>query len=248
MSQTWNPADYQEKGSFVPTLGEPLLDLLAPTPGMRVLDVGCGDGALTQKLVARGATVVGIDASEAMVAAARAKGLDARHISAYDLPFDAEFDAAFSNAALHWMTEDPARVLRNIARALKPGGRFVAEMGGQGNIHIIRQAQQQALAPWKLDLDTLAPKFFPSSQEYTALLEAAGFQVRHMELFERLTRLPDGIRGWLRVFSTAVLSALPPDAVESYLNEVEALTRPQLTDAQGWFADYVRLRFVALKP
>jgi trans-aconitate methyltransferase len=248
MTQIWNPAEYQEKGSFVPTLGEPLLDLLAPQAGMRILDVGCGDGTLTQKIVERGATVMGIDASEAMVAAAQAKGIDARHISAYDLAFENEFDAAFSNAALHWMTEDPARVLRNIARALKPGGRFVVEMGGQGNIRLIREAQQQALTRRGLDLDALAPKFFPSPQEATAMLESAGFQVSQMELFNRPTRLPDGMKGWLRVFATAVLSALPLEDVETYLNEVEALTRPQLTDAQGWFADYVRLRFVATKP
>jgi len=247
MTQAWNPVDYQEKGSFVPVLGEPLLDLLAPMAGMRVLDVGCGDGALTWKIIEKGATVVGIDASEEMVQAARARGIDAVCVSACDMVFDGEFDAAFSNAALHWMTENPARVLRNIAGALKPGGRFVAEMGGEGNILRIREAERIALQRRQLDLDVLAPKFFPSAETYKAMLEAAGLVVSQMTLFNRKTRLPDGVAGWLKVFSTGVLSALQNDDIPAFLQEVEALARPYLTDEQGWFADYVRLRFVAVK-
>lgn len=247
MTQTWNPADYQAKGNFVPTLGEPLVDLLNPQPGMRILDVGCGNGTLTLKLMGRGATVIGIDASEAMVQAAQNKGVDARAVSAYDLTFENEFDAAFSNAALHWMTDDPQKVLNNIATALKPGGRFVAEMGGEGNIAHIRNAERQALQRRNLDLDTVAPLFFPSKARYQSMLETAGFTIEQMELFPRKTRLPDGLANWLKVFSTAVLSSLPAEDVELFVQEVETLARPYLTDEEGWFADYVRLRFVAHK-
>lgn len=247
MTQTWNAADYQATGSFVPTLGEPLLDLLASGPGMRILDVGCGDGALTLKIAASGADVVGIDASESMVKAACGRGLNAHCVSAYDMVFDGEFDAAFSNAALHWMTEDPAKVVHNIARALKPGGRFVAEMGGDGNIHYIREAEREALQKRQLDLDVLAPKFFPSAEAYKTMLETAGFEVPQITLFNRKTRLPDGVAGWLKVFSTGVLSALAEEDLPAFLQEVETLTQPYLTDEQGWFADYVRLRFVAIK-
>lgn len=247
MTQTWNAADYQATGSFVPTLGEPLLDSLVPGLGMRILDVGCGDGALTLKIAQSGAEVVGIDASESMVKAACTRGLKAHCVSAYDMAFDGEFDAAFSNAALHWMTEDPAKVLQNIARALKPGGRFVAEMGGEGNIHHIREAERVALQNRQLDLNVLAPKFFPSAEMYKTMLETAGFEVLQMPLFARKTRLPDGVAGWLKVFSTGVLSALAEEDVPAFLQEVERLSRPYLTDEQGWFADYVRLRFVAIK-
>jgi trans-aconitate methyltransferase len=247
VTQTWNAAEYQATGNFVPTLGEPLVDLLNPQPGMRILDVGCGNGTLTLKLMERGATVVGIDASADMVQAACRKGVDARTISAYDLTFENEFDAVFSNAALHWMTDHPAKVLENIANALKPGGRFVAEMGGEGNIAHIREAERQALNRRNLDLETVAPLFFPSKAQYQSMLEAAGFTIEQIELFPRKTRLPDGLANWLRVFSTAVLSSLPADDVEPFIQEVETLARPYLTDDEGWFADYVRLRFSAHK-
>jgi len=247
MNQVWNPSQYGSKGSFVPTLGEPLLALLEPRAGMKILDLGCGNGTLTLKIMDSGAEVVGIDASQAMVDAAREKGISAIRMSAYEMTFDQEFDAVFSNAALHWMVEDPQKVLQNVASALKPQGRFIAEMGGEGNIHHIQEAERQALKRRNLDLDQISPKFFPSWETYQSMLEAAGFSVESIKQFDRPTRLPDGVKGWLSVFSTGVLNALPEQDREPFLQEVEDLTRPFLLDEQGWFADYVRLRFVACK-
>src|SRR4051794_21951268 len=141
MSQTWSPTSYQQNAAFVPALGAPLLAQLAARPGERILDLGCGDGTLTEQIAAAGASVVGIDASPEMVAGAARRGLDARLIDATKLPFEIEFDAAFSNAVLHWVTDADA-VLRGVYRALKPGGRFVAEFGGHTNIAAISVAMR----------------------------------------------------------------------------------------------------------
>ena len=137
--QRWTADSYQQHTGFVPVLGAPVLDLLAPMADERILDLGCGDGALTEKLVAAGADVLGVDASEAMVEAARARGLDVRVQDGQALDFDRAFDAVFSNAALHWML-DPDAVIAAVHRALRPGGRFVGEFGGHGNVAAIRVA------------------------------------------------------------------------------------------------------------
>ena len=135
----WVASDYATNAGFVPALGAPVLDLLAPRAGERILDLGCGDGVLTRRIAESGAEVVGVDTSESLLAAARAAGLNARAMSGEALAFDAEYDAVFSNAALHWML-DGAAVAAGVFRALKPGGRFVGEMGGHGNIASLRAA------------------------------------------------------------------------------------------------------------
>jgi len=133
----WSPADYAANAAFVPALGAPVLELLDPQPGERILDLGCGDGVLTEKIVAAGAVVIGVDASAAMIEAAQARGLDAHVVDGQALEFDSEFDAVFSNAALHWMLDSVA-VANGVYRALRPGGRFVGEMVGEGNIATLR--------------------------------------------------------------------------------------------------------------
>ena len=144
-SQQWNSSRYSKNARFVSDLGEPVVELLNPQPGERILDLACGDGALTEKINARGAEVIGIDGSADMVAAAKKRGIAARVVDAYQLDFTSEFDAVFSNAALHWMKRDPDAVIQGVHRALKPGGRFVAEMGGHGNVAAINVALCAAL-------------------------------------------------------------------------------------------------------
>src|SRR5450432_4363692 len=142
--QTWDPDRYARNARFVADLGAPVVELLAPRAGERILDLGCGDGALTAKLAALGCQVTGVDASPQQIDAARKLGLDARVMNGEALDFDSEFDAVFSNAALHWM-RDPAKVIAGVHRALTPHGRFVAELGGHGCVAKIKNALVEAL-------------------------------------------------------------------------------------------------------
>jgi trans-aconitate methyltransferase len=243
----WDPQQYAEHGRFVSDLGLPVVELLAPQPGERILDLGCGDGALTRKLQELGCHIVGVDSSPAMIKAAQALGLDARVMNGHELPFVGEFDAVFTNAALHWMTQ-PDAVLDGVWRALKPGGRFVGECGGHGNTATVMAALQAALAKRGIDPQRLNPWFFPSVAEYRSRLEVHGFVVGTLTLFPRPTRLSGDLAGWLETFAQAFLTALPVPQRAGLLAEVSEQCRPQLCNAEGnWTVDYVRLRFAATK-
>lgn len=243
--QHWDPVRYQRNAGFVAELGLPVVEWLAPRPGERVLDLGCGDGALTAKLAALGCRVVGVDASAEQVAAARGRGLDARVTDGAALSFEAEFDAVFSNAALHWMRE-PEKVIAGVRRALVPGGRFVAEFGGGANVRRIHEALIAALDRRGLDGRAASPWFFPAAEDYRALLEAGGFAVERLELFERPTPLPGPITDWLDTFGEAFLSRLPEAERPRAKQEVAEAVAGELRNPDGsWWADYVRLRFAA---
>jgi len=246
--QTWNPNDYDQNARFVSDLGMGVVELLAPQPGERVLDLGCGDGVLTKKLSDLGCSVVGVDASPDFLKAAQALGLDARLMDGQALTFEAEFDAVFSNAVLHWMKQMD-KVIDGVWRALKPGGRFVAEMGGKGNVEQIEAAMREALQKRGLSGKVPDPNYYPSPEEYRALLEKRGFQVAMMEHFPRPTPLPKDMKAWVGTFRKGYLAALKPEDRPAFLEEIQESLRPQLCDAQGrWTADYVRLRFKAVKP
>ena len=243
--QTWSPERYEKHARFVSDLGTPVVELLAPRAGERILDIGCGDGALTAQLVALGCDVVGVDSSAEQVAGARARGLDCRVASGDDLSFVGEFDAVFSNAALHWMHRADA-VIAGVRRALKPGGRFVAEMGGHGCVAAIRRALAQALASRGYTAAAYDPWFFPTAEDYRGRLEAHGFTVDSIALFPRPTPLPGDVVGWLETFAESFIVALPADERPAFLAEVRDALRPVLAAADGtWTADYVRLRFAA---
>jgi SAM-dependent methyltransferase len=247
-AQRWDPGSYARNARFVADLGEPVVALLAPRAGERILDLGCGDGALTKRLGDLGVDVVGVDSSAEQVAAARALGLDAHVMSGEALDFEATFDAVFSNAALHWMRR-PADVISGVWRALRPGGRFVGEMGGHGNVQQIMTALVAALDRRGLDGRDAVPWYFPTPDEYRGLLEAQGFRVRSIDLIPRPTPLPGDIVGWLETFAQSFTRCVPPDERRAYLDEVAASLRPALRDAEGvWTADYVRLRFAAFRP
>ncbi len=248
--QVWDAAAYARNGRFVAELAAPLLEWLAPQSGERVLDLGCGDGVLSEQIASAGCTVVGADASAELVAAACARGVDARLIDGQALHFANAFDAVFSNAALHWMRRDPDAVIAGVHRALKPGGRFVAEMGGAGNVAAIRAALYNALALRGVDAAAVDPWYFPKADEYQARLEAAGFEVRRIESFARPTPLPGDVSGWLLTFAQSFLQSLPAAEREPLVLEVREALRPILGRrivGAVWMADYVRLRFVAVR-
>jgi SAM-dependent methyltransferase len=203
---------------------------------------------LAAKLAAMGCDVVGVDASELQVAAARKLGVDARALAGEALQFREEFDAVFSNAALHWMLR-PDSVIAGVSRALKRGGRFVAEMGGHDCVETIKVALVDALHRRGVDGESLVPWYFPTIEDYSARLRKAGFVISYISLFPRPTPLPGDVTSWLETFAENFLRALPPAERPAYIEEVREAVRPKLCDANGnWTADYMRLRFAAQKP
>ncbi|MES2902569.1 MAG: methyltransferase domain-containing protein [Pseudomonadota bacterium] len=238
----WDAADYARVGGFVPALGQAALDLLDPQPGEHILDVGCGDGTLTLKIKEAGADVVGIDNSLSMIGAARAKGLDARLMDAAEIKFVEAFDAAFSNATLHWVI-DKERAARAIWFALKADGRFAGEMGGEGNLARLREALDDVLVVRGYGPPTYAANWYPSVEEFVDLYESVGFRDVDARLIERPTPLEHGVAAWVTTFRRGWLdrAGVPEVERESIATEV--------ADRVGTnIADYVRLRFMMRKP
>jgi trans-aconitate methyltransferase len=248
----WNAKLYNDTHSFVWEKAAGVVELLNAQPGERILDLGCGTGHLTAEIAAKGAIVVGVDRSADMIDEAKQKypGIEFRVVDATKLTFDNEFDAVFSNAALHWIL-DPEAVVRGVAKALKPGGRLVAEFGGKGNIRTLMKAMNHAAEKFEIaeGLDKLG-WYYPSLAEYAGLLEKHGLEVREASLFERPTRLEDGEEGlktWLRMFRKPVIDRLPIERQIAFLNEIENEVRSQLFKDGIWELDYRRLRIAAFK-
>jgi len=247
VSTAWDAEQYEGKHSFVWRLGAGVVELLAPKSGERILDIGCGTGQLTAEIAKQGAQVVGLDNSANMIGQARQNypGLSFVLGDATCFHFEEPFDAVFSNAALHWVKQADAAA-ESIGRALKPGGRFVAEFGGQGNTRSVLKALHAALGE---DSDARCPWYYPSVGEYASLLDRHGLQVRHAELFDRPTPLEgeNGMEDWLRMFCGSFFKGMPTDAVVAKMREVVGLLRPGQYRNGVWTVDYRRLRVLALK-
>ena len=313
ITNQWNAAEYDAKHAFVYEKAKGLVELLAPKAGERILDLGCGTGALTAEIAARGAEVVGVDRSEEMIAQARKKSPELRFevMDARELRFETEagrgdsveeggakserqiphpartagirddklgrlvaqgnwddrlgglpakgrdgggewagFDGVFSNAVLHWIPE-AEEVIAGVARVLKPGGRFVAEFGGKGNIQKLVAGFHRALAA--LDMrppDEVGPWFYPSVAEYAGMLERHGLEVREASLFDRPTVLEEGERGlenWIRVFRKTFVEKMREEDAARWIREVERQCRGELFRDGSWVLDYRRLRIAAWK-
>jgi SAM-dependent methyltransferase len=241
-TSTWNAADYARVGGFVAELGAAALDLLDPQQGERIVDLGCGEGTLTRKIVERGAVVLGIDNSPEMIEAARANGIDAILMDAEDLPFSSEFDAAFSNATLHWVL-DKEQAARAIFRSLKPGGRFAGEMGGEGNLEKLREALDEELIIRGYAPPVEASNWYASPEEFAAVYESAGFEQVDARLIERPTAIEHGVAEWVTTFRRGWLDRA--DVPESERAEIGAAVAERIGSN---IADYVRLRFIMRKP
>ena len=219
-----------------------MLALLDPRPGEAILDLGCGDGVLTFRVAESGAAVTGLEPDPDMAAAARTRGIEVLERDAHEPFGEGVFDAVFSNAALHWMRE-PETVLRHVRQALRPGGRFVAEQGGFGNVAAVVTAINAALEA--IGRAPVQPWDFPSPTLQAQRLGAAGFRVRSIGLHPRPTSLPTGMEGWLRTFAGPFLRGLGPTERHALLRDAQRRLGALHDPAEGWVADYVRLRFAA---
>ncbi|HKD50702.1 MAG TPA: class I SAM-dependent methyltransferase [Candidatus Acidoferrum sp.] len=287
----WNAAEYDAKHAFVYEKAKGLVELLAPKAGERILDLGCGTGALAAEIAARGAEVLGVDRSEEMIAQAlkRFPALRFEVMDVRELRFGAEsgrpqkaeptggadgsakgekqiphpakpagirddrlggFDAVFSNAVLHWIPEAD-EVIAGVALVLKPGGRFVAEFGGKGNIQKLVAGFHGALAA--LDIrapEPVGPWFYPSVAEYAGMLERHGLEVREASLFDRPTVLEEGERGlenWIRLFRKTFVEKMGEADAARWIREVDRQCRGELFRDGSWVLDYRRLRIAAWK-
>jgi len=242
----WNPKSYNRHTSFVSQLALPVVDLLEPKEGERVLDVGCGDGTLAVEIERRGAKVVGVDLSREMVEACKANGIEAYIGSVTALPYNKKFDAVFSNAMLHWV-KDAKLAVQNIAKSLKPNGRFVCEFGGKGNAFALVSAMEEVFAKHPEFGVFDNPWYFPSVDEYKALLESEGFRVEYAKLIPRPTPMDD-IINWLDIFANGITKHLSKEQFETFKIECKDLLKDKLyTEKEGWVIDYVRLRVKATK-
>lgn len=247
---SWDTELYEAQHAFVWQLGAALVDLLAPKPGERILDVGCGTGQLTHDIAERGADVLGVDASPEMIGQARQNFPQLRFVleDAASMTYDREFDAVFSNAALHWILNKHSAA-DSMARALRSGGRLVLEMGGRGNIRRIHDAVESAFQRYSNVPLPARRNYFPSVSEYSSILESHGLEVRNAVLFDRPTPL-EGERGmeqWIRQFCAFYLEVLPPALQQAVINDAVEQLRPRLYKDGKWFADYRRLQVSAIK-
>jgi trans-aconitate 2-methyltransferase len=248
--QAWDTELYEARHAFVWEFGAELVEMLDPRPGEQILDLGCGSGQLTQRISERGAQVMGLDASPAMIGQARQNFPHLPFVlkDAAAMDYEDEFDAVFSNAALHWMLDREA-VVRTIARSLRKNGRLVAEFGGKGNIRQIELAAHAVLVRYLGSAMPESKTYFPSLAEYATLLEAHGMEVRLAQLFDRPTKLEgeQGMAAWLQQFMAYYLEELPTDKRKQAVGEIVEEVRPLLYREGRWFADYRRLRLSAVK-
>ncbi|MDQ0229346.1 class I SAM-dependent methyltransferase [Metabacillus malikii] len=248
---SWNPSLYDAKHSFVSKFGQSIIELLKPSKDERILDIGCGTGDLTNRIATQTAYTLGIDFSERMITQAKQKypNIPFQVCDATNMNFSDEFDAVFSNAALHWI-KPPHKALTCIHSSLKTGGRFVAEFGGKGNVQLIIASIEKQLTEHGF-ADNLHdnPWFFPSLGEYTSMMELYGFRVVFAQHFDRPTPLvnDEGMTSWLMMFANCFFKGINDSLKQEIITKVVEDLSPVLCKDGVWIADYKRLRVVGIK-
>ncbi|NMO95281.1 class I SAM-dependent methyltransferase [Paenibacillus lemnae] len=248
----WKPEEYDQNMAFVSGFGKGLIDWLSPQQGEYILDLGCGTGELADEISKSGAVVTGMDFSQEMVSHASKKFPHLHFFQGNGENFTTEtsYDAVFSNAALHWM-KDTKSAAASMYRCLKPGGRLIAEFGGQGNVEVIYQAARDILQEdYGINADKRNPWYFPSIGQYANLLEQTGFHVTKAVHYDRPTPLPEGILGiqhWLKHFGGMLFTGMEQQDQQEAFYKISERVKPLLWRNDTYYADYKRLRIAAVK-
>lgn len=243
----WNSILYDKKHDFVAEYGKGLLEFVPRNKKQTILDLGCGTGTLTVKLLDFGNKVIGVDSSQNMIDRAKENFGNIEFITcdALALPFEKEFDVVFSNAVFHWIN-DHNILLHNIFKALKQNGLLVCEFGADGNIATIENAFAKVYTDFGYEY---TPKFnFPTMNAFGKLLETNKFIINKIYDYDRPTKLKDnekGLNHWIKQFFEAELSSIPENIQAEIFEKVEELTKDTLWNGKEWVADYRRLRVIA---
>lgn len=268
----WSSEAYSSAAGFVPKLTTKVVSYLDPQANDTILDIGCGDGELTAQIAKSAGRVLGVDASQSFINSAKDKHgslsncsfvlNDSTQLQSCAEAVTGQWDKAFSNAAMHWILREPstrAAFFENVHKALRPGGKFVFEMGGKGNVAEIHTASTAALLHAGVPLERAreaSPWFFPSTTWMSAALEAAGFEVETCETEYRPSLLTadkqdgsGGILGWARLMCAQFLEAAPEEKRDQVLREICDVIETVITREEDGsrYLGYVRLRAVAKK-
>jgi len=232
---------------IITEFGTTIIKRLNPKQGEKILDVGCGTGVLTREIAECGCEVVALDVDAAMIEAAKARGVDARVVDGTELSEDEMFDAAVSNAVLHWMG-DKYTIIRGVWHHLKPCGRFIADCGADGCLRIVREGLKGALTKRGIDYKARMPWNFCEYNETQQILKAQGFKVQYIARVDKPIKLHGALKDWLKVCAVDFMDGLSEEEKDAVYSEVEAYCKPMLFKNGSWYLDYVRLRFEAIKP
>ena len=250
MNILWDADEYTKDFSFVHEYGNSVAELVNYKEGSTVMDLGCGNGALTKAFCDKGFAAIGIDGSAELLNIAKKHYPDIEFIQADAANFtlDKLVDVVFSNAVFHWIEKEKQMSMLNcVFKALKGNGQFVFEFGGKGNNAMIHGALQKAFA--ENGCTYKMPFYFPSIGEYAPLLEKAGFKVTYAVLFDRPTELKgeNGLKDWMKMFVKTPFTDIDPCVKDRILDQAVEELRGGLCVNGKWYADYVRLRMKAIK-
>lgn len=251
MNIKWDADKYTADFSFVHQYGNSVMELIDANEGSSVLDLGCGNGALTKTLQQKGYAVKGLDDSRELLDIARKNYPDIEFIQgdATDFVLSEPVDVVFSNAVFHWINQDRQRdMLKCVYNALKKNGQFIFEFGGYGNNQHIHSILAMIFSEYGYCYEM--PFYFPTISEYTALLEDTGFRVKYAVLFDRPTELKgeNGLKDWINMFLKTPFEIVESNQEkEAIINKAIRVLQNELYIDGKWYADYVRIRMKAIR-